>query len=274
MFFWFRPLAGLIAALALLGAAPVPAHRIVSLIPSLTEDLFAIGAGPLVVGVSAFTDYPAAAKALPVVNSFSSVQTERVVGLHPDLVVGISSQQNLAADIAKTGIRTELLSDDSYDDIFRNLERLGSLSGRRTQADALVRTLHAQAAALAHPNSRGPTCFVVLGVAPIFTVGNTSYIAKLIELAGGRNAANDVHDAYARYSAEALVARQPDILIVDPMAGVVPVLDRAPWNGLRAVREHRVYVLRDPAILERPGPRFVDGLRWLVATLKKSHDRA
>ena len=231
--------------------------------PSLTEDLFAIGAGPLVVGVSAFTDYPAAAKSLPVVNSFSSVQTERVVKLHPDLVVGISSQYNLSADIAKTGIRTELMTDDSYADIFANLERLGSLSGRR-----------AQAASLAQPNPRGPRCFVVLGVAPIFTVGNTSYIAKLIELAGGRNAANDVHDAYARYSAEALVAQQPDVLILDPMAGVLPVLDRAPWNGLRAVREHHVYVLPDPAILERPGPRFVAGLRWLIATMKKSHERA
>jgi iron complex transport system substrate-binding protein len=249
----------------LLGASPVPAHRIISLMPSLTEDLFAIGAGPLVVGVSDFTDYPAAAKSLPVVNSFSSVQTERVVKLHPDLVVGISSQYNLSADIAKTGIRTELMTDDSYADIFANLERLGSLSGRRAQADRLVRSLRAQAASLAQPNPRGPRCFVVLGVAPIFTVGNTSYIAKLIEL---------VHDAYARYSAEALVAQQPDVLILDPMAGVLPVLDRAPWNGLRAVREHHVYVLPDPAILERPGPRFVAGLRWLIATMKKSHERA
>lgn len=271
MFSWFRPFVALTATLALLGASPAPAHRIVSLIPSLTEDLFAIGAGPLVVGVSAFTDYPSAAKALPVVNSFSSVQTERVVKLHPDLVVGISSQQNLSADIAKTGIRTELMNDDSYDDIFTNLERLGTLSGRRAQADRLVLSLRSQAAMLAHPSSRGPRCFVVLGVAPIFTVGNTSYIAKLIELAGGRNAANDVHDAYARYSAEALVAQQPDLLILDPAAGVLPVLDRAPWSGLRAVREHRVYVLPDPAILERPGPRFIDGLRWLIATMKKSH---
>jgi len=271
VFSWFRPLVALVATLALLGAAPVPARRIVSLMPSLTEDLFAIGAGPLVVGVSDFTDYPAAAKSLPVVNSFSSVQTERVVKLHPDLVVGISSQYNLSADIAKTGIRTELMTDDSYADIFANLERLGSLSGRRAQADRLVRSLREQAASLAQPNPRGPRCFVVLGVAPIFTVGNTSYIAKLIELAGGRNAANDVHDAYARYSAEALVAQQPDVLIVDPMAGALPVLDRAPWNGLRAVREHHVYVLPDPAILERPGPRFVDGLRWLIATMKKSH---
>lgn len=274
MFFRIRRLVALAASLALVAAAPAPAHRIVSMIPSLTEDLFAIGAGPLVVGVSAFTDYPPEATRLPHVASFSSVDTERIVKLHPDLVVGIPSQQNLSVDVAKTGIRTELLRDDSFDDIFADLERLGTLSGRRAQADVLVRSLRAQAAALARPNSHGPTCFVVLGVGPIFTVGNTSYIARLIELAGGRNAANDVHDAYARYSAEALVAKQPDILILDPQSGASAVLDRAPWYALRAVREHHVYVLPDAAILERPSPRFIGGLHWLIATMKKAHERS
>ena len=263
MFFRLRRFVALVLPLALLAAAPAPAHRIVSMIPSLTEDLFAIGAGPLVVGVSAFTDFPPEATRLPHVASFSSVDTERIVKLHPDLVIGIPSQQNLVADVAKTGIQTELLRDDSFEDIFADLERLGTLSGRR-----------AQAAALARPNPHGPTCFVVLGVGPIFTVGNTSYIAKLIELAGGRNAASDVHDAYARYSAEALVARQPDILILDPQSGASAVLDRAPWNALRAVREHRVYLLSDAAILERPSPRFIGGLHWLIATMKKAHERS
>ena len=102
--------------------------------------------------------------------------------------------------------------------------------------------------------------FVVLGTAPVFTVGKGSYIANLIEMAGGRNAASDIKAPYARYSAEALVARQPDLLIVDPTVRLNDVLNQPPWNALRAVKEHRVYTLPDAAILERPGPRYNEGL--------------
>jgi iron complex transport system substrate-binding protein len=103
----------------------------------------------------------------------------------------------------------------------------------------------------------------------VFTVGNGSYIANLIEMAGGRNAAADIAAPYARYSAEALVARQPDLLIVDPTVRLHDVLDQPPWNALRAVTQHRVYALPDAAILERPGPRYNEGLSWLIATFRK-----
>jgi ABC-type Fe3+-hydroxamate transport system substrate-binding protein len=107
-------------------------------------------------------------------------------------------------------------------------------------------------------------------VAPIFTVGDGSYIAKLIELAGGRNAAR-LPAAYGSYSAEALLAVQPDVLVVDSTVQLQSVLDRPPWNALRAVREHRIAYLPDPAILERPGPRYNDGLAWLIGILNTSH---
>ena len=112
--------------------------------------------------------------------------------------------------------------------------------------------------------------FVVLGVAPVFTVGKGSYIATLIELAGGRNAAADVNAPYARYSAEALVARQPDVLVVDPSVRLSDVLAQPPWNALRAVKQHHVYTLPDPAILERPGPRYNDGLVWLIDVIRRA----
>ena len=115
--------------------------------------------------------------------------------------------------------------------------------------------------------ARRPAVFVVLGTAPIFTVGRGSYIASLLELAGARNAAADVRAPYARYSAEALVARQPDALIVDPDVRFAEVAGTPPWSSLHAVQQHHVYVLPDAAILERPGPRYNDGLAWLIATL-------
>jgi ABC-type Fe3+-hydroxamate transport system substrate-binding protein len=86
----------------------------------------------------------------------------------------------------------------------------------------------------------------------------------LIGLAGGVNAAGDLAEAYPRFSAEALLARAPDVVVADTLGGLPAVLDSPPWNALRAVREHRVYVLHDADILERPGPRYNDGLAWLI----------
>ena len=262
-----RILAALLCGLMLAAAPQHP--RIVSLIPSLTEDLFAIGAGAQVVGVSQFTDYPPAAARLPQIASFASVDAEKVLSLHPDVVVGIRAQGALTADLRRLGMRPVLLDDDSYEDIFGDLAALGTLSGHAREAAALAARLRARAADLVRsvPAGPRPRVFVALGVAPIFTVGDRSYIAHLLNLAGARNAASDLRAAYGRYSAEALVAAQPDAIVTDAGSDIASVLDRAPWNALRAVREHRVYVLADADLLERPGPRFTAGLQWLIERL-------
>jgi ABC-type Fe3+-hydroxamate transport system substrate-binding protein len=269
---------GVLAALISTGFSPAraaapPADRIVSLIPSLTEDLFAIGAGAQVVGVSQYTDFPTAARALPVVAGFASLSTERVLALHPDLVVGIVSQARLTDDLRRTGVRVVLFRDDSLSDLEANLRGLGALTGHQTAANTLVARLRARTAALTRSvvsNGRRPSVFVVLGTAPIFTVGQGSYIARLIELAGGTNAAANLPAPYGRYSGEALLAHQPDAIVVDPAVRFGEVVTNAPWNALRAVREHRVYTLPDAAILERPGPRYNEGLAWLIDTLRSA----
>ena len=249
-------------------------HRIVSLIPSLTEDLFAIGAGPLVVGVSEYSDFPRAAAALPVIANASSANVERIVQLQPDVVVGIASQTAAAADVRRAGIRTVLLDDNGFDDIFRDIESLGVLSGHVEDAHDLTDRLRARTTALmrtVRKRAQPLRVFVVLGTGPIFTVGDASYVSKLITLAGGVNAAQ-LGSAYGAYSAEALLALQPDVLVADSSVQLQSVLDRPPWNALRAVREHRVAVLPDAAILERPGPRYNDGLAWLIRILNTTRD--
>lgn len=262
-------LPALAASIALATATPT----VVSLIPSLTEDLFAIGAGRQVVGTSQFTDYPPAATKLPQVASFSALDAERIVELHPGIVVGIPAQASLVGDLRRAGLRVELLKDDSFDDLFATLERLGTLTGREREASSLARSLRERTEQLVKsvPPGTEPRTFVVLGVAPtIFTVGDGSYIAHLLALAGATNA-SAVPEPYARYSAEALVASQPDAIVADRQSGLSAVLDRPPWNALRAVRAGRVYVLDDADILERPGPRYNQGLAWLIARL---HPRA
>ncbi len=259
-------------ALLLLAASPIAASqnaRIVTLVPSLTEDFFAIGAGSQVVGVSAYSDIPAAKK-LPVVADFSSVDTEKIVALRPDAVIGIPAQARLLDPLRRAGVNVVLVSDDTYGDIFTGIAAAGSISGHEREADALIAHLSHETEnirARTRAFKRKPSVFVVLGTGPIWTVGQKSYIAHLIALAGGRNAADDLDVAYGQYSAEAMLRAQPDAIVTDPSVHLDAELDREPWRSLRAVILHRVYTVDPAAILERPGPRYNEGLLWLVERL-------
>lgn len=251
-------------------AARLP--RIVSMAPSVTEDLFAVGAGGQVVGVSTYTDYPPDARRLPVVAASGWINAERIISLHPDLCIGIASQYQISADLRRAGITVVLLNDDNYEDIFANILRVGELSHHRKNAEALVGNLHARTTALARSaprRTRRPDVFVTLGITPIYTAGPSSYISRLIALAGGANAAS-IRDPYARFSADALIVRQPDIIIADPEVHLSDVLERPPWNSLRAVKLHHTYILPDAAILERPGPRYNEGLAWLIDVIRQA----
>ena len=243
--------------------------RIVAMMPFVADDLYAIGAGSQLVAVSSFTDDPRA-RTLPRVADFTSVDAERIVALRPDMAIGITSQARLVDPLRRAGIDVVLLHDDAFADIFTNLHAIGALSNHRNEAAAVIsrlqRTtmqLHARTRAFA----RKPSVFVVLGSGPIWTAGSTSYIATLVALAGGRNAAADLHAAYGQYSAEALLRAQPDVLVTDPAIRLDAAIDGEPWRSLRAVHLHHVYTVDPAAIIERPGPHYNEGIRWLVERL-------
>jgi iron complex transport system substrate-binding protein len=240
----------------------------VTLVPSFADDCHAIGAGPQLVAVSAYTDAPET-KGLPRVADAASIDVEAIVALRPSVVIGIPSQARLVEPLKSAHLRVVLLPDDAYARIFTNLRIIGELTGRRREAAATIERLQRETAEL-HERTRRfvrhPSVFVVLGSGPIWTAGAASYITTLVELAGGKNAADDLRAAYGEYSAEALVVRQPDVLAADPAANLEAVLDREPWRSLRAVRLHRIYYV-DPDVIERPGPKYNEGLRWLVDRL-------
>jgi ABC-type Fe3+-hydroxamate transport system substrate-binding protein len=246
----------------------VPA-RIVALMPFVADDLYAIGAGSQLVAVSSFTDDPRA-KALPRVADFTSVDAERIVALHPDVAVGIPAQARLVDPLRRAGIDVVLLRDDAFADIFTNLQAVGAIAGHQKEAAttiARLRNTTMQLHARTRTFARKPTVFVVLGSGPIWTAGSASYIDTLIGLAGGINAARDLRAAYGQYSAEALLRAQPDVLVTDPAIRLDAAIDREPWRSLRAVRQRHVYTVVPAAIIERPGPNYNEGIRWLVERL-------
>jgi iron complex transport system substrate-binding protein len=249
------------------------ALRIVTLVPSFAEDACAIGACAQLVGISKFSGDVPGASSKAVVGDFASVDTERIIALHPDVVVGIASQMRLVAPLQRAGIHVVFMPDDTYDDIFTDLQTLGQLTGHTARARAEIVALKRETARLhatvAHRAYR-PSVFVALGTGPIWTAGPSSYIARLIELAGGRDAAADLPSAWGEYSDEALIRAQPDIIVAGEDTNITPVQTREPWRSLRAVREGQVFAISDPRVenaLFRPGPHYNEGLRWLIERL-------
>ena len=238
--------------------------------PSLTEDLCRVGAGKQIVGVSQFSDDIPCVRGVPQVAGFASIDAERIIALHPDAVLAIPSQRRMTEPLRRAGIRLAYVKDDAYGDIFTDLRAAGAVSGHEAQAAQAVRSLQRQTQRLraALHGKRHPAVFVALGAGPIWTVGPTSYIATLLRLAGAENAVRSLPSAYGQYSAEALLKLQPDAIVTDNATGVAQALDREPWRSLRAVRERRVFVLDQPSIVERPGPRYNEGLHWLIAALR------
>jgi iron complex transport system substrate-binding protein len=244
--------------------------RIVALAPFVTDDAYAIGCGSNLVGVSSFTNDARASK-LPRVADAFSVDAERIVALRPDVAIGIRSQARQTQALRHTGVDVVLLDDDGFARIFANLRAIGALCGRSTQAAATVATLKRTTAALQAQTRafrRKPSVFVVLGNAPIWTAGDSSYVASLIALAGGTNAAAGLQSAYAQYSGEALLRSQPDAIVADSTIHLDAALATPPWNRLQAVRAHRVFIVRPAAMLMEPGPNYNDGIRWLIQRLR------
>lgn len=252
------------------GAAAGHAHRIVTLMPSFADELCAMGEGAYLVGVSQFSRSASCARGVPEVANFASIDTEKIIALHPDAVVAIPAQRRLTAALQLAGVRTVFIPNDALGDIFSDIRTLGFLTGGTHDATALVARLQRRTAALersAHFSGH-PSVFVVLQAQPIWTVGPKSYISTLLRMAGGRNAVRALPRAYAQYSAEALLRLQPDAIVAGSDVHLQSVLNREPWRSLRAVRENHVYIVGNPSVLERPGPNYNEGLSWLIEHLR------
>jgi iron complex transport system substrate-binding protein len=255
---------------------PGPARRIVSLAPSSTEILFAIGAGDRLIGRDAFSDYPP--EALQVRNVGSTrprVNAEAIVALQPELVLAsrltnpddIQSLRGLGLAVFTTSAVACLK------DVYKDISSLGQLAGASSEALEIVTALEARVARVVEKTSRSatrPKVFYELDAtdpSKPWTPGRGSFIARLIELAGGRNAGDGSQDKYFQIGLEELVSGDPEVILLGSgtYGGQTPELVRARpgWRGIRAVKAGRLFLL-DDNLVSRPGPRVVSGLETLA----------
>jgi iron complex transport system substrate-binding protein len=255
-----------------------PAQRIVSLAPSNTEILFALGAGPQTIGRDELSDYPAEAKAVTSIGStFDKLNTEAIVALKPDLILAAeinSPEQVKALEDLKLTVYW-LPNPQKFEDLYINLETVGQITGRSAEAAKLIESIKTRYDAVVQKVAQAPeksTVFYELdGTDPTkpWTVGPGSFIDAMLTLAGGANVGAGLKDQYAQISSEELVAQNPAVILLgDAPYGVTveSVGQRAGWKAINAVKNNAVYTF-DDNLVSRPGPRLIDGLETLAKLL-------
>jgi iron complex transport system substrate-binding protein len=255
-----------------------PAQRVISLAPSNTEILYAVGAGSQVIGRDEFSDYPAEAKELPSVGgSFGEFNNEAIVSLKPDLVLAAElNPPELVTTLEDLGLTVYYLKNPlDLEGVYENLRIVGGLTGRLEGAETLIGSLQERVEAVTAKTagiSTRPKVYYELDAtdpnAP-YTAGPGTFIDMLITMAGGQNIGGSLSSPWAQISAEELVVQNPEIILLgDAAYGVTPesVAARAGWEKLDAVTNNQIHPF-DDNLASRPGPRLVDALEALVKVL-------
>ena len=252
-----------------------PAERIVTLAPSNTEIVFALGADEALVGRDDFSDYPPEAANVASVGSlYPNVNAETIVALKPDLVLaaGVTNPDDVTklADLGLTVYATSYAV--TLDDIYHDILAVGKLTGTDSEAEGLVADLKARVESVSIQSASAanqPVVFYEVDATEPekpWTAGTGTFMDALITLAGGQNA-GAVSDDYFQISLEQLITADPDLIVLgsSTYGGQTPetVAQRPGWQTLTAVKNNAVYPF-DDNLVSRPGPRIVDGLEALA----------
>jgi len=260
----------LVAVLATSVADAAPPRRIVSLAPNLTEIAYAAGAGPALVGTVAWSDYPPAARDLPQVGDGWRIDLERVLALRPDVVLAWSPGTPRATIERLRTLHLEVIEVPTYRlaDVPAALRLVGDLAGTRATAEPIAQRFEAEVRRLRQQHAGGRVLRVMVQIEdrPLFTVNGRHVISEIVELCGGRNVFADLAQIAPQVDAEAVLARDPEVIL--GADGGVDAL-RAQWQRwprLTAVRQGTIYAL--PAdILARASPRLPQGAQAVCAAL-------
>jgi iron complex transport system substrate-binding protein len=250
-----------------------PPTRVLSLAPSLTEMLFAIGLDEQIVGVTNFCNYPPGAAGKPKVG-YTHPNLESLLALSPDMVAAPREllRADVLAKLEALKVPTFVFEAKSLEHVLEHIHTLGRIFERSPAADALTRHMRERIAEVSrrvHTLERRRVLYI-LSSHPLITVGPNSYIHQMIELAGGINVAAGTSGAYPRLSMETVLDKDPEVLIF-PVGSTESVPEQEQqtwkrWTGLSAVQHQRLHVVSSDA-LNRPGPRVVDGLEQLARVI-------
>lgn len=262
-------------------SAPTESHppRIISLAPHLTEMVYSAGAGAQLIGVVNYSDYPPAAKALPVIGSYNAINLEQIVTMRPDLILTwrsgnrLQDLQRLKELQEKLGFRLYESEIETLEDIPDLIARIGELAGTQKSADLKARQLRTQLGELRqkYASSEAVSVFYQIWNKPLITMGKNQFISLGIELCGGRNIFDDLGNLTGQVSLETVILRNPQVILLGGQKAFQNDWYQA-WQkypGVQAVKDGRVHKL-DNDLYQRPTERFIDALRPLCALLEQA----
>jgi iron complex transport system substrate-binding protein len=248
--------------------------RVVSLAPSLTEIVFALGRGDWLVGVTDFCDYPPEARSKPKIGGSMTPDLERVVRLRPDLVLATAegNPRDTVAQLTRLRIPVFAVKPDGYAGVLASMEAVGRAVQAEAAATTLVRDIQRRMAAVASAvaGQPHPRVLYLVWTDPLIAAGPLTYIHDLIEMAGGANVVRERSVPYPRLGWEAVVRAAPEVILV---ASHGQGSDHRPvgqawkeWQSVPAVRTGRVLAVPGDTI-HRPGPRVVEGVERLARAI-------
>ena len=239
---------------------PESYERVVTLAPNLTELVFAVGAGAKLVGVSAWSDYPAEARDLPVVGDAFTVDQEQLALLNPDLLLVWESgtPEHAVDELRKAGYRVEQIRTRGLADISKAMLRIGELTGQVSAAHAAAEKFEQELSRLRASNDgRAPIrVFYQVSARPLYTVNREHYVSELIEICGGRNIFDDLTDLAPGISVEAVVDRNPEVMLASTDAGDDGFAEWERWPAISANLYGNLFLLPADEIA-RATPRLI-----------------
>jgi iron complex transport system substrate-binding protein len=252
--------------------------RIVSLAPSITEILFALKLNKEIVGVTNFCNYPKHAKNKEKVGGFTNPSLEKIVSLKPDLVIATyGNPLNLINKLNKLKINTFVINPKNINDVIKNIEVIGKLTGKEKCAKNLTKKLKDKMNKIIKlaKKLKKKKVFLLLWDKPLTTVGSKTYINDLVDLVGCENIAKNSKLSYPIYSLEKLIIENPDIIILIGMGEnwkhkIKKIKNNHIWEKISAVKNNKIYLI-DPDLVNRPGPRIVNGLEELFKIIHQKH---
>jgi iron complex transport system substrate-binding protein len=239
--------------------------RVISLTPSVTDTIYALGAASELVAITDFTDYPPQAmKEKPTVGDILKPSLERIFALHPDVVIAVSTlnSPDTVSGLERIGIPVFLVHGRGLAGVYSSIESIGKVLGRTREAETLIRNFREREQkirALA-AGKKKTRIFLAVQLDPCITAGKGAFITELIEAAGVNSVTNDIQQDWSRVSLEAILPRKPDYVVIMKNApfGLKEMRDRVGWKSLDAVRAGRL--IRADDRLQIPGPAAFDGL--------------
>ncbi|MGQ9546058.1 MAG: ABC transporter substrate-binding protein [Dehalococcoidia bacterium] len=242
-------------------------QRIVSLAPSNTEILFALGLDDKVVGVTDWCDYPAEARQKEKVGAYDTPDVEKIVALKPDLIlVAYGTAMEVINNLVGLGLTVFGIKTTDLDDLLDDIRRIGEITDKEVEAQALTSAMASRIQAVTNHTQelqQRPRVFYVVWNGPLWTAGSGTFIHELIEKGGGVNICQNI-TGYTTISIEEVVARNPEVIITTSWPGVYEsVMNETSLNATDARQNNRVFTC-DDNLVQRPGPRLVAGLEWFA----------